>query len=115
MAPKRPLSPDLGSNGSSIKSATPFSRGRASKTGGTDFDERGEFEDAWEDEFEQEDVQSNRDEAEGDYEDIEGLNGDVDLGMEHEVSGEEGTLFAEVSLMLNLFRWTHSYGHREGR
>lgn len=84
MAPKRAQSPsrDAGS-----KSTTTPSRLERS---GEEVDERGEFEDAWEDEFEKEDIQSG--DEDDDHDDgaghLEGVNGDKDTGMEEDLDGE---------------------------
>ena len=95
MAPKRPSSPNAGTNGTSGKAATTSDRERVSRTDG-ELDERGEFEDAWEDEYELEEVQSNTDETEGDDDYVEGLNGDEATGMENGVHGEEGSACKEA-------------------
>lgn len=93
MAPKRPSSPGPAANGSKV-ATTSSNRERRTGAGEDGLDERGEFEDAWEDEYEEEDVLSN-DEDEEDEDMLEdGVDGVIrggksaETGMEKDVNGK---------------------------
>jgi len=93
MPPKRPSSPGPVANGAGGgKVAATSTRDRAAMRDLADgaHDERGEFEDAWEDEFEEEDVQSDDEEQDDDDDDddVEGVIRGGDTGMEDGVNGE---------------------------
>jgi len=99
MPPKRPSSPGPVANGAGGgKVAATSTRDRAAMRDLADgaHDERGEFEDAWEDEFEEEDVQSDDEEQDDDDDDddVEGVIRGGDTGMEDgvnamDIEGEE--------------------------
>lgn len=94
MPSKRPSSPTGGSeaNGAASVSVPPNAmrdkRGRAEEG----LDERGEFEDQWDDEFEEEDVQYNGEDSDDD--DDDGMDGaSRETGMEGDVDGESAPAF----------------------
>lgn len=92
MPPKRPSSPVNGSNSNAKSPATAASRERRAGNGApaaadnsADIDERGEFEDAWDDEFEEEDILSGEEDEDSDEDGMEG--GNRVTGMEDGVDG----------------------------
>lgn len=96
MPPKRPSSPVDGSSSNTAKSpATAASRERRAGNGNhdADVDERGEFEDAWEDEFEDEEIDSGDEDEDADSDDdVDGQQGGMGknrvTGMEDDVDGQ---------------------------
>jgi ribosome assembly protein RRB1 len=89
MAPKRPSSPTLGpSDGAASKVTANAQRERGGRAEGG-IDERGEFEDQWEDEFEEEDVDfdNQEDDDDDDDEDDSHMGESRETGMEGDVDG----------------------------
>lgn len=122
MPPKRPSSPANGSssNGTAKSPATAASRDRragVSSSNDAELDERGEFEDAWEDEFEEEEIESGDDDADEDSETEATMGKNRVTGMEDDVDGQSGAYPHRLSLMLiDLLQICGcSHGHRERR
>jgi ribosome assembly protein RRB1 len=84
MPPKRPSSPE-GDGDSSFKAPANTQRERSGRAA-DGIDERGEFEDQWEDEFEEEEVDF--DNEEDDDDDDSHLGGSRETGMEGDVDGQ---------------------------
>lgn len=94
MPPKRPSSPGPYADGTaSAKSAATLNRERARNglNGQDEQDPRGQFEDDWEDEFEEEEAED----GDSEFGENDDENGENETGVENQVDGQER--FCQIS------------------